>query len=180
MPAIHVFSWCNTFLMCCVGIGVGFLFLSLQVVLILHNGWWLQPVPNSTSFSLWRWQLMWADCSPTTMFLLLWDKEWPHWIPLHRGICYQRILETVQSPSVLHFNKNTTCNTEVYCVSFWCFEGSIVKGRNRSWCQSCSNRITLKYELNCATIVFIGCSCVLTRPLQNMRLTPWRSLASPG
>lgn len=60
------------------------------------------------------------------------------------------------------------------------FFPSQVKGRNRSWCQSCSNRITLKYELSCATIFFIGCSCVLTQPLQNMRLTLWRSLASPG
>lgn len=61
---------------------------------------------------------------------------------------------------------------------------SQVKARHRSWCQSCSNipylKITLKYELSCATILFIGCSCVLTRPLQNMRLTLLRSLASPG
>lgn len=63
----------------------------------LQHGRWLQRVAYSTSFSVCGWQLVWADCSPTAVLLLRWNKGWPHWSPFRRGIHRQRLLKTVHS-----------------------------------------------------------------------------------
>lgn len=83
------------------------MFLWLKVIVILHwqHGRWLQPIPHPTSLSLRSGQPVWADCSPTTMLLLLWNEGGPHWSTLHRGIHCWWLPETVQSPSVHLYHK---------------------------------------------------------------------------
>lgn len=48
------------------------------------------------------------------------------------------------------------------------------------WVQKSQWQNNLKVLTDCTYIHSVGCCCVSTRPLQNMRQTLWRSLASPG
>lgn len=48
------------------------------------------------------------------------------------------------------------------------------------WVQKSQWQNNLKVLTDCIYIHSVGCCCVSTRPLQNMRQTLWRSLASPG